>query len=407
MKKTFLNSLTICTLFFATALNAQVGVGVPSENIHPSAELEVKSTTKGFLPPRMTMAERDAIVTPAAGLLIYQTDGDENNTTTNTTIPGIIPVGCTSIAVNTGPTNLISGPGLYYYDGTSWKNVVGPQGEKGIQGFQGIQGETGAVGAQGIKGDKGDQGPVGTGISSGTSKNQLMYWNGSAWVTLNPGTNGQVLTVSDGDLIWTLIEGYGKPITDIDGNVYRTVIIGNQQWMAENLKVSQYNDGTDIPNIQALAEWSGLTTGAWAYYENNESKYAKYGKLYNWYAVSPDNKNVCPTGWHVPNHAEWTVLIDYLGGQNVAGGKMKEVGTTSWNFPNTGAANTSLFTGLPGGGRYANGNYGSIDNGGYWWSSSEDAAGNAWYRTLNSYSGLVGGYDFNKRSGLSVRCLRD
>ncbi len=234
-----------------------------------------------------------------------------------------------------------------------------------------------------------------------------MYWNGSAWVTLNPGTNGQVLTVSDGDLIWTLIEGYGKPITDIDGNVYRTVIIGNQQWMAENLKVSQYNDGTDIPNIQALAEWSGLTTGAWAYYENNESKYAKYGKLYNWYAVSPDNKNVCPTGWHVPTDAEWTVLTDYLGGQNVAGGKMKEVGTTSWNFPNTGAANTSLFTGLPGGGRYANGNYGSIDNGGYWWSSSEDAAGNAWYRTLNSYSGLVGGYDFNKRSGLSVRCLRD
>jgi uncharacterized protein (TIGR02145 family) len=357
MKKTLLNTLTIAILFFASTANAQVGIGVPAENIHPSAELEVKSTTKGFLPPRMTKAERDAILTPAAGLLIYQTDGDVSNPA-----------------------------GLYYFDGTAWKN---------------------GAGVQGIKGDKGDQGQAGTGISSGTSKNQIMYWNGSEWVTLNPGTNGQVLTVSDGDLIWTLIEGYGKPITDIDGYVYRTVIIGNQQWMAENLKVSHYNDGTDIPNIQAPDEWSGLTTGAWAYHDNNQANNVKYGKLYNWYAVSPDNKNVCPTGWHVPTDAEWTVLTDYLGGASVAGGKMKEVGTTSWNFPNTEAANSSLFTGLPGGGRYANGNYGSIRNGGYWWSSSEDAVGNAYYRDLNTYSGLAGSYGFNKRSGLSVRCLRD
>ena len=117
MKKTLLNSLTICTLFFATALNAQVGIGVPAENIHPSAELEVKSTTKGFLPPRMTKAERDAIVTPAAGLLIYQTDGDANNYRN---------VGQYTSGGTTN-TSLISGPGLYYFDGKDWKNVVGAQ----------------------------------------------------------------------------------------------------------------------------------------------------------------------------------------------------------------------------------------------------------------------------------------
>ena len=102
MKKTIINSLTVVTLFFATALNAQVGVGVPAENIHPSAELEVKSNTKGFLPPRMTMVERDAIVTPAAGLLIYQTDGNETNPT-----------------------------GLYFFDGTAWKNGLGVKGDTG------------------------------------------------------------------------------------------------------------------------------------------------------------------------------------------------------------------------------------------------------------------------------------
>ncbi len=147
MKKTIINSLTICTLFFATAVNAQVGIGLPAENIHPSAELEVKSTTKGFLPPRMTKAERDAIVTPAAGLLIYQTDGDANNTT----------IGNNAFNGTTNLQSIVipSSPGLYYFDGTSWKNVVGAQGATGAQG---VQGETGAVGAQGIQGEVGIQG---------------------------------------------------------------------------------------------------------------------------------------------------------------------------------------------------------------------------------------------------------
>ena len=203
--------------------------------------------------------------------------------------------------------------------------------------------------------------------------------------------------------------GYGPNITDTEGNSYKTVYIGTQQWMAENLKVTKYNDGTAIPNITDNTQWSQLSTGAWSYYNNDVTNNAKYGKLYNWYAVSKTtngNKNVCPTGWHVPTDAEWTVLTDYLGGA-YAGGKMKEVGTTNWNSPNTGATNISLFTGLPGGYRIYDGNYGNIGTKGYWWSSVEGNTDGAWVRGLSSIDGGVSRGNYIKSSGFSVRCLRD
>jgi uncharacterized protein (TIGR02145 family) len=181
--------------------------------------------------------------------------------------------------------------------------------------------------------------------------------------------------------------------------------------MAENLKVSKYSDGTAIPNITDNTQWSQLSTGAWCNYNNDVANNAKYGKLYNWYAVSKisnGNKNVCPTGWHVPADAEWTVLTEYLGGDSVAaGGKMKEVGTTSWNSPNTDATNTSLFSALPGGLRYNSGNYLNIGNDGYWWSSTEGNTSHAWLRTLYDGNGSAGSGNLHKIVGLSVRCLRD
>jgi len=204
--------------------------------------------------------------------------------------------------------------------------------------------------------------------------------------------------------------GYGSNITDVDGNSYKTVYIGTQQWMAENLKTSKYSDGTTIPNITEDTQWENNTTGAWAYYNNDAANNAKYGKLYNWYAVSKTtngNKNICPTGWHVPTDAEWTVLTDYLGGANVAGGKMKEVGTINWVNPNTDATNTSLFTGLPGGYRYSYGDYNAIGNHGYWWSSSEKNTYDAWYRYLGTNYGDANRFYSVKRDGFSVRCLRD
>jgi uncharacterized protein (TIGR02145 family) len=199
---------------------------------------------------------------------------------------------------------------------------------------------------------------------------------------------------------------------DIDGNRYKTVYIGKQQWMAENLKVSKYNDGTSILNITTdNLLWENNKTGAWSYYNNDEANSTKYGKLYNWYAVSTTtngNKNICPTGWHVPTDAEWTVLTTYLGGNSLAGFKMKEVGTTSWNSSNTDATNTSLFSALPGGQRNIPGNYSNIGTTGNWWSSSESSnIEKAWNRNLFNNSGNVTINEYRKGNGYSVRCLKD
>ena len=204
--------------------------------------------------------------------------------------------------------------------------------------------------------------------------------------------------------------GYGSNITDIEGNPYKTVYIGTQQWMGENLKTAKYNDGTTIPNITDNTQWQNNTTGAWAYYNNDAVNNAKYGKLYNWYAVSKTsngNKNVCPTGWHIPTDAEWKVLTDYLGGNSVAGGKLKEVGTTNWISPNTDATNTSLFTGLPGGYLVYYGNYDGIGTTGNWWSWSEGITDSAWFPFLSKDYGYASSFYVNKGFGLSVRCLRD
>jgi uncharacterized protein (TIGR02145 family) len=204
----------------------------------------------------------------------------------------------------------------------------------------------------------------------------------------------------------------GKPgsnITDNEGNSYKTVIIGTQTWMAENLKTSKYNDGTSIPNITDDTQWSKLTTGAWAYYKNDATNNAKYGKLYNWYALSSttnDNKNVCPSGWHVPSYEEWGVLTNYLGGESEAGGKMKEEGTTNWNYGS--ATNTSLFTGLPGGSRGPNGSFDSFGTNGYWWSSTLSGQDG----TLGVFIGLnysvnSTSYIQNRSYGFSIRCIKN
>jgi len=229
--------------------------------------------------------------------------------------------------------------------------------------------------------------------------------SGTATFALNIGGKTCVLLITVNQL-----GSYGPNITDVDGNTYKTVFIGTQQWMADNLKTAKYNDGTGIPNVPNDIQWSNLTTGAWSYYNNDAVNNAKYGKLYNWYAVSLStngNKNVCPTGWHVPTDAEWTILTDYLGGLNVAGGKMKEVGTTSWISPNVDATNTSLFTGLPGGYRDYVGYYKQIGNNGVWWSTTDFSESTAWYRILNSSSGNANRDLPFKKDGLAVRCLRD
>lgn len=205
--------------------------------------------------------------------------------------------------------------------------------------------------------------------------------------------------------IFTQIAG-GK-VTDYDGNSYKTVKIGEQVWMAENLKVTHYRNGDLIPNVTDSAEWSNLTIGARCYYDNDYDTYAgTYGALYNWYTVV-DSRNLCPTGWHVPSDVEWTTLEKYLGGSSIAGGKMKETGTSHWRIPNTGATNESGFTALPGGNRNYIDSFFYIVDFGYWWSSTGYDASNAWYRRLLYVNVEVVRYWYNKKNGFSVRCLKD
>ena len=176
--------------------------------------------------------------------------------------------------------------------------------------------------------------------------------------------------------------------------------------MVKNLEVTTYRNGDPIPQVTDPAAWGLLSTGAWCYYNNNSANGPVYGKLYNWYAVN-DPRGLAPAGWHVPSDAEWTTLSTCLGGDLIAGGPMKEIGTTHWTPPNTGATNTSGFTGLPGGFRGGRGSFYDVGNFGYWWSSTETSTTNAWNRTLYYNNGNINRLNDDKQDGFSVRCLRD
>lgn len=219
-----------------------------------------------------------------------------------------------------------------------------------------------------------------------------------------------------------------KPV-DLDSITFKrpevlmpSVTICTQIWATRNLEVTAYSDGTPIPQVTDQTAWAGLTTGAWCYYNNTSANGNTYGKIYNWYAAAGIynaasltnvalRKNLAPTGWHVPTDAEWTILIDCLGGQTLAGGKMKAIGTIQagtglWESPNTAATNESGFTGLPGGFLY-DGTFDSIGYYGTWWSSSEIDTTIAWTRGLGYSYGDADGTGDGKRLGYSVRCLRD
>lgn len=193
-------------------------------------------------------------------------------------------------------------------------------------------------------------------------------------------------------------------VTDIDGNVYKTVRIGSQIWMAENLKTTRYNDGAAISLVSDNSNSLPLSTGAYCVYNIDASDKSTNEALYNWYSVNTNK--LCPIGWHVPTNEEWTTLTDYLGGESVAGGKMKEIGTAHWSSPNTEAVNSSGFSGLPTGSRYTSKVVG-IGEYGVWWSSTEVNTINARSRCLKcNYKSVYRGYG-DKQSCSSIRCLKD
>jgi uncharacterized protein (TIGR02145 family) len=193
-------------------------------------------------------------------------------------------------------------------------------------------------------------------------------------------------------------------VTDIDGNVYHTVTIGSQVWLGENLRVTRFNDGTTIPGINDSTLWGKQASPAFCWYNNDESNKTTYGALYNWHAGS--SGKLAPKGWHVPSDAELTQLITFCGGEKVAGGILKEKGTTHWGDPNTGAVNEFGFSALPGGYRAASGGFVGIGYVGYMWCTTTYVTG-ALYREMSNSDGEVRTNNNNKEFGYSIRCIRD
>lgn len=279
-------SILLAAFVSVNMLNAQ-NVGIGTTAPVSSALLEVKSTTKGMLPPRLTIAQRDAISNPATGLLIFCTDCDE----------------------------------IEVFNGTVWKSMLGTVGCK-------------------------EAGPA-------------------------------------------------------------SIKICDQVWMQKNLDVSKYQNGDIIPQVTDAAVWGGLTIGAWCWYNNDSATYAAtYGKMYNWYAVN-DARGLAPKGWHIPSDDEWSILGMCKGDDFVAGGFLKEAGTTHWLTPNTGADNSTGFTALPGGFRYLDGGFNFITYYGNFWSATSSNGTEAFYRGLNYSDFSLYRSPSNKLNGFSVRCIKD
>lgn len=264
-----------------TDIMGSMSIGNTTPN--PSAQLDITSTTKGFLPPRLITLERNAISNPAIGLVIFCTDCDE------------------------------------------------------LQGFNGT--------------------------------------------------------------IWKSMDGRAGCVTSSLPNV----TICNQVWMQKNLDVDRYRNGDLIPQITDRTTWSNLTTGAWCYYNNDPINGIIYGKLYNSYAIS-DPRGLAPVGWHVPSDVEWTTLTTCLGGEPVAGGKMKS--TAFWQNPNTGATNSSGWAGLPVGTRRDNGTCLGIGINGLWWSSKIYITEASTF-ILFSFNSNFGPSAYVLKTGCAVRCIKD
>ena len=272
------------------------------------------------------------------------------------------------------------------------------------------------------------------GLGSASSYPYKYPWNTSD-VEMGSHTIGATVKDNNGasatDEIVVLIieERIIGPVTDVNGNVYQTVKIGTQWWMAENLKTTHYADGTAIPLVESSSAWNELSVSdkAYCWNYNSNKNMDIYGGLYTWAAAMngaasshsfPSGvQGVCPDGWHLPSDYEWQKLEMFLG-MSLAeaekkgwrgtdeGGKLKEVGTVHWTSPNKGATNASGFTARPGGYRGSHGSFNDVGYSGSWWSSTDNSM-SAWYRAVDNYSSDVYRIGYNKNFAFSVRCVRD
>ena len=211
----------------------------------------------------------------------------------------------------------------------------------------------------------------------------------------------------------------GEPVTDIDGNTYKTVRIGDQVWMAENLTVTRYRNGDPLAGVTELDEWVVLEAGAWCESDNDPEKGKAYGKLYNWYAVN-DPRGLAPEGWRVPTEEDWQTLeqhlgmkpeelgeVEFRGNEHNVGGKLKETGTAHWSQPNTGATNETGFAARAGGYRDNDGPFNFFGKYASFWTATEADHGRVWFRGMATNENGVYRFSFNKKCGFSVRCIKE
>jgi uncharacterized protein (TIGR02145 family) len=257
----------------------------------------------------------------------------------------------------------------------------------------------------------------GTSSDPATTDNKTLNVTGGAGFIctltgLRPGTTyyARAYVINKTDTVYGNIVSFSTQkydtVSDIEGNDYKTITIGTQTWMAENLGTKKYNDGIAIPLVKDESAWAGLSTPGFCWYENEEEAFkVLYGALYNWYAINTGK--LCPTGWHAASDAEWNVLTAYLGGESIAGGKMKETGIEYWVEPNIGATNERGFSALPGGFRFHDGKFYDFGFSAYWWASGELSASRARFRYISSEDSAIFRFDNFKKNGFSVRCVKD
>jgi uncharacterized protein (TIGR02145 family) len=199
---------------------------------------------------------------------------------------------------------------------------------------------------------------------------------------------------------------YGSLKDPRDGRMYNTVKIGNQVWMAENLNTDRFRNGDLIPEAKTNEEWELADDNkqpAWCYYNNDSANAAKFGKLYNWYAVN-DKRGLAPKNWHIASDADFRNLTNFLGGKKVAGYKMKS--TNGW-FDNGNGSNSSGYSGSPGSFRNCGGQFNHISKFGYWWTSTDTDYSNAWCRIIGAEDFEISNFSLCKSAGMAVRCIKD
>jgi uncharacterized protein (TIGR02145 family) len=368
-------------IVISTSSFAQVKVSQGGGSPDASSLFEVESTTMGFLPPRMTTLQRNAIGSPAPGLRIYNIDTNCENFYNGSNWMEL----CGTCTPQVSVPN--AGPDITNLSGSSTSLSGNSPGTENTGAWSVASGDGGSFG-------------------DNESPNSSFSGTPGIFYTLR-WTHSSVCGSLFDDVVIRFLAPCTGTVSDIDDNEYSLLPIGDQCWTASNLLTTRYRNGSEIdfPEYDEY-EWMINTTGAYSWYNNNPSNADTYGALYNWFAAT-NNAGLCPDDWHVPSDAEWQELIDFLGGDDTAAGPMKT--TSGWNAPNTAASNSSGFSAVPGGFRRDDGFF-NVNLQGKFWSTSEYddlPSSHGWSRILN-YDGayVTRGADY-KMYGLSVRCLRD